>query len=57
MFTRGGVEDTRLEAKDIKKFRGQGPRTQTLVFSKTKVLKIFFQAKKVFKNFFHAIST
>ena len=76
--TRGGVEDTRLKAKDIKNFeakaknrppRGQGPRTQTQVFSKRKVFKIFFQAiskkvfkiffraKKVFKNFFQAIST
>ena len=55
---RGGVEDTRFEAKDTKKFQGQGPRTQTQVFSKKKkVLKIFFQAiskKKVFKNFFQA---
>ena len=53
---RGGVEDTRLEAKakDTKKFRGQGqgqtlsrPRTKDTdasVFSKKK--------KKVFKNFF-----
>ena len=24
IFTKGGVEDTRLEAKDTKKFRGQG---------------------------------
>ena len=42
---RGGVEDTRLEAKakDTKKFRGQGPRTQTQVFSRK---------KKVFKKFF-----
>ena len=46
--------------------RGQGPRTQAQVFSKTKedfqknfssnlkkkVFKKFFQAKKVFKNFF-----
>ena len=43
---RGGVEDTRLEAKD-RLSRGQGPRTQTQVFSKK---------KKVFKNFFQAIS-
>ena len=52
--SRGGVEDTRLEAKakDSKNFeakakdrpsRGQGPRTQTQVFSKKKkVFKIFF---------------
>ena len=55
--TGGGVEDTRLEAKavDPKKFQakdkpprgqGQGSRTKTQVFSK----------KKVFKNFFQAIS-
>ena len=41
---RRGVEDTRLEAKDTKKFRGQGPRTQTQVFSKKK--------KKRSSNFF-----
>ena len=61
-MARGGVEDTRLEAKDTKKFRGQiqgqtlsRPRTQTQAFSKKKVFKIFFQAiskKKVFKKFF-----
>ena len=51
--------DTRLEAKakDTKKFRGQGqgPRTQTQVFSKKKVFKIFFQAiskKRSSKIFF-----
>ena len=65
MKTRGGVEDTRLKAKDTKNFeaeaknrpsRGQEPRTQTQVFSKKKVFKIFFQAisKKVFKIFFQA---
>ena len=68
IITRGGVEDTRLEAKakDTKKSmakakdslsedrtsRGQGqecsrPRTQAQAFSKK---------KKVFKNFFQAIS-
>ena len=63
MKTRGGVEDTRLKAKDTKNFeakaknrpsRDQGPRTQTQVFSKKKVFKIFFRRsqKKVFKNFF-----
>ena len=55
---RGGVEDTRLEAKakDTKKSqakdslsedrhsRGQGPRTQLQVFSKKKVFKKVFQA-------------
>ena len=56
-MTRGGVKNTRLEAKDTKKFRGQGPRTQTQVFSKKKGLKTFFSGdlkKKVFKNFFQA---
>ena len=64
MKTRGGVEDTRLKAKDTKNFeakaknrpsRGQGPRTQTQVFSKKKkVFKIFFEAisKKSLQNFF-----
>ena len=73
MKTRGGAEDTRLKTKDTKNLeakaknrpsRGQGPRTQTQVFSKKKGLqkfflgdlkkkssKIFFQAKKVFKKF------
>ena len=37
--------------------QGQGPTTQTQVFSKKKVLKNFFQAKKILKNFFQAIST
>ena len=34
LIGRGGVEDTRLEAKakDTKKFRGQGLRTQAQVF-------------------------
>ena len=42
-----------FEAKDRpSRGRGQGPRTQTQVFSKKKDLQIFFQAKKVFKNFF-----
>ena len=65
MKTRGGVEDTRLKAKDTKNFdakaknrpsRGQGPRTQTQVFSKKRSSKFFFRRsqKKVFKNFFHA---
>ena len=42
LHTRGGVEDTRLEAKD-RPFRGQGPRTQMQVFSEKKVFKIFFR--------------
>ena len=29
VWSRGGVEDTKLKAKDTKKFRGQGPRTQS----------------------------
>ena len=35
MIIKGGVDDTRLEAKDAKKIRGQGqgPRTQMQVFS------------------------
>ena len=66
MKTRGGVKDTRLKAKDTKNFeakaknrpsRGQGPRTQTQVFSKKKRSSKFFfrrSQKKVFKNFFQA---
>ena len=65
--TRGGVEDTRLEAKaKDRPSRGQGPRTQSQVFSikkkrlqkfffrrsQNKVFKNFFQAKKIFKNSF-----
>ena len=60
LTVRGGFEDTRLEtkAKD-RPSRDQGPRTQTQVFSKKKVFKIFFRRsqKKVFKNFFQAIPT
>ena len=58
IVTRGGVEDTRLEAKDTKKSeakakdspsedrpsRGQGPKTQAQVLSKKKVFRKFFQA-------------
>ena len=60
LLIRGGVEDTRLEAKDTKKFRGQGQpfRGQTLSRPRTGMLeakdqehrrncsqkKIFFQA-------------
>ena len=54
-LTRGGVEDTRLEAKDTKKSeakakdslsddkpsRGQGPTTQAQVFSKKSLQKSF----------------
>ena len=47
VMIKGGVEDTSLEAKDTKKFQGQGqtlsrPRTQTQVFSKKKGLQKFF---------------
>ena len=58
LSSRGGVEDTRLEAKakDTKKSgakdrnaRGQGPRTQAQVLSKKK--------KNVFTKIFQAIST
>ena len=45
IINRGGVEDTRLEAKAKdrpSRGQGQGPRTQTQVFSKKKVFKIFF---------------
>ena len=76
MVTRGGVEGTRLKAKNTTKFeakdipsRGQGlgPRKQAQVTSKKKsskiffkrsqkkLFKIFFQAKKVFKNFFSGL--
>ena len=51
IFNRGGVEDTRLEAKDTKKFRGQGqtlprPRTKDTdvsVLKKKRSSKIFFR--------------
>ena len=52
--TRVGVEDTRLEAKNTKKFRGQG-QGQTLSRPRTKT-QVFSKKKNVFKNFFHAIS-
>ena len=41
MPTRGGVEDTRLEAKDTKKIRGQGQpfRGQTLSRPRTGMLE------------------
>ena len=68
--TRGGVEDTRLEAKDTKKIRGQGqgqtlsrPRTQAQVLSKKKKKKGLHKnfsgdlQKKVFTKIFQAIST
>ena len=65
IINRGGVEDTRLEAKDAKKFRGQGqsfrgqnlsrPRTGMLE-AKAKDTGASVLQKKVFKNFFQAIS-
>ena len=58
MKTRGGVEDTRLEAKakDTKKFRDQG-QEQTLSRPRTKNTDpSVLEKKKVFKNFFQAIS-
>ena len=70
VFTRGGVEDTRLEAKakDTKKIRGQGQgqpfRGQTLSRPRTGMLEAKDQGhsrkcspkKKVFKKVFQAIS-
>ena len=56
---KGGVEDTRLEAKDTKKIRGQGqgqtlsrPRTQAQVLSKKKkgLYKNFSSASQNFNN-------
>ena len=66
--TRGGVEDTRLKAKekDTKKIRGQGQpfRGQTFSKPRTGLLKAkdqghrrkCFPKKKVFKKFFQVIS-
>ena len=46
-----------FKAKD-RPSRGQGPRTQTQVFSKKKkVFKNFFRRKRSSKNFFQAIYT
>ena len=67
--SRGGVEDTRLEAKDTKKIRGQSqgqpfrgprPRTQAQVLSKKKKRssQIFFKRspqKNVFQKIFQAL--
>ena len=65
VINRGGVEDTRLEAnakaKDTKNFeakdrpsrgQGQGPRTQTQLFSKKKGLQNFFSREKGLQNCF-----
>ena len=48
------MEDTRLEAKakDTKKFWGQGQGQRRQCSPKKKGPQNFFQAKKVFKNFF-----
>ena len=68
LIIRGGVEDTRLEAKDTKKIRGQGQgqpfRGQTLSRPRTGMLEAKDQGhsrkcspkKKVFKKVFQAIS-
>ena len=69
-ISRGGVEDTRLEVKtktkETKKIRGQGQpfQGQTLLKPRTVMLEAKDQGhkgkcspkKKVFKNFFQAIS-
>ena len=61
--TRGGVEDTRLEALDTKKVLGQGqtlsrPRIQVQVFSKKRSSKFFSgDLKKKKKNFLSDIQT
>ena len=70
MIIRDGVEDTRLEAKDTKKFRGQGQgqpfRGQTLSRPRTGMLEAkakdqghkaqVLSKKKVFTKIFQAIS-
>ena len=68
--SRGGVEDTKLEAKDTKKIRGQGQgqpfRGKTLSRPRTGMLEATDQGhkrkcspkkNKVFKNFFQALSS
>ena len=67
IFSRGIVEDTRLETKDTKKFWGQGHRCKCSkkkkssknffqAISKKRSSKIFFRRKRS-KTFFQAIST
>ena len=64
LLTRGGVKDTRLEAKDTKKIRGQGQgqpfRGQTLSRPRTGMLEAKDQGhklkKKVFTKIFQTIS-
>ena len=65
-FTRGGVEDRRLKAKDTKKIRGQGQpfRGQTLSRPRIGMLEdkakdtaaSVLKKKKIFKKVFQAIS-
>ena len=53
MKNRGGVEDTRLEAKAKDTKKNSRPRTDPL---KAKDTDVSVFKKKVFKNFFQAIS-
>ena len=57
--TIGGVEDTRLEAKDAKKIQGPGQpfRGQTLSRPRTQAQVLSKKKKKVFTKIFQAIST
>ena len=68
LHTRGGVEDTRLEAKDTRKIRGQGQgqpfRGQTLSRPRTGMLEAKARTKdtaasvlqkKIFKKVFQAL--
>ena len=54
VITRGGVEDTRLEAKDTKKIRGQGQpfRGQTLSRQRTGMLETKDTAANVLQKSF-----
>ena len=64
LYTRGGVEDARLEAEDTKKIRGQGQRQpfrgQTISRPRTGMLKAKAKSqghsRKVIKKVFQAIS-
>ena len=49
LISGGGVEDTRLEAKDTKKFQGQGHRRKC---SQKKRSSKFFSGEKGLQNFF-----
>ena len=57
LIFRGGVEDTRLEAKDTKKIQGQGQpfRGQTLSRPRTQA-QVLSKKKKIFTKIFQAIS-